>query len=62
MLNGQKAWATNGGIAGVHVIVASVDRELGSRGQAAFLVPPGHARAHDGRQGQEARPAGVTHG
>jgi acyl-CoA dehydrogenase len=41
VLNGQKAWATNGGIAGVHVIVASVDRELGSRGQAAFLVPPG---------------------
>jgi acyl-CoA dehydrogenase len=41
VLNGQKAWATNGGIAGVHVIVASVDKELGSRGQAAFIVPPG---------------------
>ncbi len=41
VLNGQKAWATNGGIANVHVIVASVDRELGSRGQAAFIVPPG---------------------
>jgi acyl-CoA dehydrogenase len=40
VLNGQKAWATNGGIAGVHVIVASVDRELGARGQAAFIVPP----------------------
>src|SRR3954467_3479090 len=40
VLNGQKAWATNGGIAGVHVIVASVDKELGSRGQAAFVVPP----------------------
>jgi acyl-CoA dehydrogenase len=43
VLNGQKAWATNGGIAGVHVVVASVDRELGSRGQAAFVVPPGTA-------------------
>jgi acyl-CoA dehydrogenase len=43
VLNGQKAWATNGGIAGVHVIVASVDKELGSRGQAAFVVPPGTA-------------------
>jgi acyl-CoA dehydrogenase len=43
VLNGQKAWATNGGIAGVHVIVASVDRELGARGQAAFVVPPGTA-------------------
>ncbi len=41
VLNGQKAWATNGGIADVHVIIASVDRELGSRGHAAFIVPPG---------------------
>jgi acyl-CoA dehydrogenase len=41
VINGQKAWATNGGIAGVHVVVASVDRDLGSRGQAAFVVPPG---------------------
>jgi acyl-CoA dehydrogenase len=40
VLNGQKAWATNGGIAEVHVVVASVDRELGSRGQAAFVIPP----------------------
>jgi acyl-CoA dehydrogenase len=41
VLNGQKAWATNGGIASVHVVIASVDRELGSRGHAAFVVPPG---------------------
>jgi acyl-CoA dehydrogenase len=41
VLNGQKAWATNGGIANVHVVIASVDRELGSRGHAAFVVPPG---------------------
>src|SRR5215216_7815992 len=41
VLNGQKAWATNGGIADVHVMIASVDRELGSRGHAAFVVPPG---------------------
>jgi acyl-CoA dehydrogenase len=41
ILNGQKAWATNGGIAGVHVVIASVDRELGARGHAAFVVPPG---------------------
>ncbi len=40
VLNGQKAWATNGGIAKVHVVVATVDQELGSRGQAAFVVPP----------------------
>ncbi|WP_025618254.1 acyl-CoA dehydrogenase family protein [Salinispora cortesiana] len=41
ILNGQKSYATNGGIAGVHVVTASVDPELGSRGQAAFVVPPG---------------------
>jgi acyl-CoA dehydrogenase len=40
VLNGQKAWATNGGIANIHIIVATVDRALGSRGQAAFIVPP----------------------
>jgi acyl-CoA dehydrogenase len=40
VLNGQKAWATNGGIANVHVIIATVDRELGSRGHAAFIIPP----------------------
>src|SRR5205814_2349216 len=38
IINGQKAWATNGGIADVHVVVASVDRELGSRGHAAFVI------------------------
>jgi alkylation response protein AidB-like acyl-CoA dehydrogenase len=41
VLNGQKAYATNGGIANVHVVTASVDPDLGSRGQAAFVVPPG---------------------
>jgi alkylation response protein AidB-like acyl-CoA dehydrogenase len=41
VLNGTKTWATNGGIAGVHVVVAVVDPDLGSRGQASFVVPPG---------------------
>ena len=41
VINGQKAWATNGGIAEIHVVIASVDRELGSRGHAAFVIPPG---------------------
>jgi acyl-CoA dehydrogenase len=40
VINGQKAWATNGGIANIHVVIASVDRELGSRGHAAFIIPP----------------------
>ena len=41
VLNGTKTWITNGGIADVHVVVASVVPELGSRGQASFVVPPG---------------------
>ncbi|MCF6473209.1 acyl-CoA dehydrogenase [Nonomuraea sp. MG754425] len=41
VLNGVKTWATNGGIANVHVVVASVDPSLGTRGQASFVVPPG---------------------
>src|SRR5690348_6730725 len=41
VLNGTKTWATNGGIADWHIIVASVDPELGTRGQASFAVPPG---------------------
>jgi len=41
VLNGQKAWATNGGIANVHVLVAQVDPELKARGHASFVVPAG---------------------
>ena len=40
VLNGTKAWITNGGIADVHVVVAAVDPELKGRGQASFIVPP----------------------
>jgi acyl-CoA dehydrogenase len=40
VLNGTKTWITNGGIADVHVIVASVEPELKARGHAAFVIPP----------------------
>ncbi|MEX0749956.1 MAG: acyl-CoA dehydrogenase family protein [Dehalococcoidia bacterium] len=40
VLNGQKTWISNGGIAAVHVVVASVDPTLGTRGQASFVVGP----------------------
>jgi acyl-CoA dehydrogenase len=40
VINGQKVFITNGGIADVNVIVASVDSELGARGHASFVVPP----------------------
>ena len=41
VLNGTKTWATNGGIANVHIVVASVDPALGTRGQVSFVIPPG---------------------
>src|SRR3712207_5603633 len=47
VLNGQKAWATNGGIANVHVVVASVDPELGSRGQGAVRIQIGRASCRE---------------
>src|SRR5436190_1830150 len=39
VLNGTKVFITNGGIADVHVVVATVDPALGHRGQASFVVP-----------------------
>ena len=56
VLNGTKAWATNGGIANVHVVVASVDPDLGSRGQASFIIPPGTRGLS---QGQKFRKHGI---
>jgi acyl-CoA dehydrogenase len=56
VINGTKTWATNGGIADVHIVVASVDPALGSRGQATFIVPPGTAGL---AQGQKFRKLGI---
>jgi acyl-CoA dehydrogenase len=52
-LNGTKTWITNGGIANLHVIVASVDPALGSRGQASFVVPEGTPGISQGRKFQK---------
>ncbi|MGW1278774.1 acyl-CoA dehydrogenase family protein [Streptomyces tsukubensis] len=56
VLDGTKTWATNGGIAHVHVVVAVVDPELGSRGHASFVVPPGTPGLS---QGQKFRKHGI---
>ena len=56
VLNGTKAWITNGGIADIHVVVGVVDPELGSKGHASFIVPPGT----DGlSQGQKYKKHGI---
>jgi acyl-CoA dehydrogenase len=41
ILNGTKVFITNGGIADVTVVVATIDPTLGHRGQASFVVPKG---------------------
>ena len=45
VLNGTKAWITNGGIADVHVVVAAVDPALKGRGQASLHRPARARRA-----------------
>jgi alkylation response protein AidB-like acyl-CoA dehydrogenase len=56
VLTGTKTWATNGGIADVHVVTAVVDPELRTRGQASFVVPPGTKGL---RQGQKFHKHGI---
>jgi alkylation response protein AidB-like acyl-CoA dehydrogenase len=56
VLNGAKTWITNGGIAHLHVIVASVDPALGSRGQASFVIPEGTRGL---RMGQKFKKMGI---
>src|SRR6476469_9825376 len=56
VLNGTKTWITNGGIADIHIVVASVDPSLGSRGQASFVIPPKTAGL---AQGQKFKKMGI---
>ena len=50
ILNGTKVFITNGGIADVHVVVATVDPELGTRGQASFVVGKGTPGLSQGKK------------
>jgi acyl-CoA dehydrogenase len=50
ILNGTKVFISNGGIADVHVVVATVDPELGTRGQASFIVPKGTPGISQGKK------------
>jgi acyl-CoA dehydrogenase len=53
VLNGTKTWITNGGIADIHVVVAVVDPELGAKGHASFVVPPGTPGLSQGQKFQK---------
>jgi acyl-CoA dehydrogenase len=46
VIDGRKIWIGNGGIANVHVVNATVDPELGHRGQALFILPGGTPGLH----------------
>lgn len=50
VLNGTKVWITNGGVADVYVVVATVDPELGHRGQASFVVHKDDAGISPGKK------------
>jgi acyl-CoA dehydrogenase len=50
VLNGTKVFITNGGIADVHVVVATVDPALGTRGQASFVIPKGTPGLSQGKK------------
>jgi len=56
VLNGTKTWISNGGIANIHIIVASVEPELKGRGQASFVIPEGTKGI---RQGQKFKKMGI---
>src|SRR5918911_966226 len=50
VLNGTKVFISNGGIADVTVVVATVDPKLGHRGQASFVVPKGTPGLSQGKK------------
>ena len=50
VLNGTKVFITNGGIADVHVVVATVEPELGHRGQASFVIAKGTPGLRQGKK------------
>jgi len=60
-LNGAKIWVTNGSVAGVFIIFAKTDPELGGKGITAFLVEPGFkgftVGRHEDKMGQRSSPS-----
>jgi alkylation response protein AidB-like acyl-CoA dehydrogenase len=48
LLNGTKNWITNGGRAGVYIVIAQTDRSKGHRGINAFILEKGMEGFHIG--------------
>jgi hypothetical protein len=41
VLNGTKAWCTNGGVSGIYIVMAKTDESKGARGISAFIIEEG---------------------
>jgi len=50
VLNGQKAWMTNGGVAGLYTVTALTDPEKKTKGITAFLIEAGQEGAEVGAE------------
>lgn len=50
VLRGNKVFITNGSVADIWIVVATVDPELGHRGQAAFIVSKGDPGIRPGKK------------
>jgi acyl-CoA dehydrogenase len=49
VINGSKCFITNGGVASLHVLFASTDRDKGTRGMSAIVVPAETKGVHIGK-------------
>jgi alkylation response protein AidB-like acyl-CoA dehydrogenase len=60
-ISGTKTWVTNGSVAGVFLVFAKTQPELGGKGITAFLVEPGYAGfqvgRHEEKMGQRSSPS-----
>src|SRR5215470_3237711 len=60
-LNGTKTWVSNGSVAGLFIVFAKTNPEMGGKGITAFLVEPGfkgfRAGRHEEKMGQHSSPS-----
>jgi alkylation response protein AidB-like acyl-CoA dehydrogenase len=60
-LNGSKTWVTNGSVAGVFIVFAKTDPDVGGKGMSAFLVEPSfkgfRVGRHEEKMGQLSSPS-----
>jgi len=65
ILNGTKAWITNGGYADIYTVFATVDRSTRHKGMCAFVIPSGTPGLTPGRKedkmGQRASNTTLVH-